>query len=75
MTEDIKPPQPRFRTWGQRIAWLGRMPMRYRVLIGSQILLASLAIRFRMKEIERAELREEAEKRKEGNKEPTSVES
>lgn len=73
MTEDSKPPRPRFETWGQRIAWLGRMPIKYRFLFATQFLILSLSMRFRVKELERAQLRQDAEKKLEESNESNPV--
>ena len=38
----------------ERIAWLGRMPLRYKVLFGTQFVIMSFAAKFRLVDIERA---------------------
>jgi hypothetical protein len=65
MMEYSKPPKPRFETWGQRIAWLGRMPVHYRVLFGTQAVIFGLIMQYRMSEIKRIRLRLEAQQQKE----------
>ena len=65
MTEDLKPKGPRFKTWEERIAWLGRMPLRYRVLFGTQAVIFTLVLQYRNKQIDRIRLRAQAEQQKE----------
>mmetsp|Transcript_24174 Transcript_24174/g.43688 ORF Transcript_24174/g.43688 Transcript_24174/m.43688 type:complete len:82 (+) Transcript_24174:131-376(+) len=38
----------------ERLAWLGRMPMRYRVLFGTQALIFSFALKIRLSDMDRA---------------------
>ena len=59
-----------------RIAWLGRMPMKWRLLFGTQALITCFAIRMRLNNISRAEqiAKEEAEKASlEDNKNKSSI--
>lgn len=41
----------------ERLQWLGRMPTKWRILIGSQALFMMFAINFRLRDIERSRLR------------------
>ena len=41
-------------TFRQRLAWLGRMPTKWRVLIGGQALIMTLAVSLRLKDIEKS---------------------
>ena len=43
----------------ERIAWLRRMPMRWRILFGTQALIFGTAVKIRMQEIKRAQMIEE----------------
>ena len=49
-----------------RIAWLGRMPLKFKLLFGSQALFFTMALKFRLADIERAKslhaLQEKADK-------------
>ena len=38
-----------------RVSWLGRMPMKWRLLFGTQALITCFAIRMRLKNLSRAE--------------------
>lgn len=42
----------------ERIAWLRRMPMRWRILFGSQAVIFGVAIKIRVQEIKRAQMLE-----------------
>lgn len=42
-------------TWGDRLKWLGRMPLKYRILFGTQAVIFGLAIQFRLKDLKRLE--------------------
>mmetsp|Transcript_5982 Transcript_5982/g.9991 ORF Transcript_5982/g.9991 Transcript_5982/m.9991 type:complete len:85 (+) Transcript_5982:67-321(+) len=56
------PPRPKIGTWGDRLAWLGRMPLRYKILFGTQSIIFGMALRFRLMDIERAKRKLEQEK-------------
>lgn len=43
------------KTWGDRLAWLGRMPMKYRILFGTQAIIFGLSIRFRLMDLKKLE--------------------
>jgi hypothetical protein len=72
MTQETKPKRPKIETWGQRVAWLGRMPLKWRVLFGTQAVIFGMAIRFRFKDLGRASLKMEEEKEKEESTESSS---
>lgn len=50
-------------TFKERLAWLGRMPTRWRVLIGGQAIFFAFAIKMRLSDIERGRRLLEEEKR------------
>ena len=58
----------------ERIAWLGRMPLHWKILFGSQAIIMSLAVNFRLNDIKRAKMIEEM-KRLENEKKDTSIDS
>jgi len=45
----------------ERLAWLGRMPLHYRALFGTQFIITAFAMRYRYKLVERRRLKLEAE--------------
>ena len=47
-------------TFGERMAWLGRMPTHYKILFGSQLMITLFAIRMRYKLVQRQKERDEA---------------
>lgn len=49
--------RPKIVTWGDRIAWLGRMPLRYKILFGTQSIIFGLAVRFRFVDLNQAQLK------------------
>ena len=55
----------------ERLAWLGRMPLKYKLLFGSQALFFTMAINMRLNRIDQArqfqELQETADEEKKGN--------
>ena len=55
----------RFRS---RLAWLGRMPTRYRVLFGTQLVFFTIAIKVRLNDIEKARFQLEQQKQEEEKK-------
>lgn len=50
-------------TFKERLAWLGRMPTRWRVLIGGQAIFFAFAIKVRLSDIERGRKLLEEQKR------------
>jgi hypothetical protein len=50
-------------TFKERLAWLGRMPTRWRVLIGGQAIFFAFAIKVRLSDIERGRNLLEEQKR------------
>mmetsp|Transcript_36955 Transcript_36955/g.42150 ORF Transcript_36955/g.42150 Transcript_36955/m.42150 type:complete len:96 (+) Transcript_36955:94-381(+) len=42
------PPRKSFNTWKERIEWIGRMPMKFRILFGVQAIVFGSAIAFRL---------------------------
>ena len=57
-----------------RIAWLGRMPLKYKLLFGSQAMFFTMAVKFRLSDIERAKnVHSLREKAKEDGGEETST--
>jgi hypothetical protein len=57
--------RPRFETWHQRFAWIKRMPTRYKVLFGSQIIYLAFMWNYRLDVLEKSRLLEETEKEQE----------
>ena len=59
----------------ERLQWLGRMPTKWRVLIGGQAVFFAFAISVRMRDIEKSRLlleaRQHAEEAARDGKEPT----
>jgi hypothetical protein len=55
-------------TFKERLAWLGRMPTRWRVLIGGQAIFFAFAIKVRLSDIERGRKLLEEQKRLESIK-------
>jgi len=45
----------KIKTWGDRLKWLGRMPLKYRILFGTQAVIFGLAIQFRFMDLKRLE--------------------
>eukprot|EP00554_Chaetoceros_debilis_P008454 CAMPEP_0194105112 /NCGR_PEP_ID=MMETSP0150-20130528/5343_1 /TAXON_ID=122233 /ORGANISM="Chaetoceros debilis, Strain MM31A-1" /LENGTH=59 /DNA_ID=CAMNT_0038792843 /DNA_START=40 /DNA_END=219 /DNA_ORIENTATION=- len=54
-------------TFKERLAWLGRMPTKWRVLIGGQALFFAFAIQVRLGDIEKGRKLIEAQKKLEEN--------
>ena len=47
-------------TFRERLAWLGRMPGKYKILFGSQLLITLFAIRMRYNLVQRQKERDDA---------------
>jgi hypothetical protein len=62
MTDEPPKQRPKIVTWGDRMAWLGRMPMKYRILFGTQAIIFGLAINFRMMDVHRSRRRNAEQK-------------
>jgi hypothetical protein len=57
----------------ERIAWLKRMPLRWRILFGTQAIILTTAIRFRINDIQRAkQMQIEMDKQDNGNSDSNS---
>lgn len=54
-------------TFKERLAWLGRMPTKWRVLIGGQALFMAFAVKVRLDDIEKGRQMIEAQKKLEEN--------
>ena len=52
----------------QRIAWLRRMPMHWRLLFGTQAVIMTTAFNFRLNEVRKARMIEEMKEEMELNK-------
>jgi hypothetical protein len=52
-------------TFKERLQWLGRMPTKWRILIGSQAVFMMFAINVRLRDIERSKLLLEQQKKAE----------
>lgn len=59
--------RPKITTWAQRMAWLRRMPLQYKILFGTQAIIFTLAVRFRLKDIERIRLKVAEEEQQASN--------
>ena len=53
----------------ERIAWLGRMPLHWKILFGVQTVIMSVAFNFRLNDLNRARIIQNEIKRKEGEEE------
>ncbi len=49
----------------ERIAWLGRMPLHWKILFGSQAIIISIAVNYRINDIKRARMIQEMKNQKE----------
>jgi len=58
-------------TWGDRLTWFRRMPMKYRILFGTQAIIFGFAIQFRLSDLGSASVRVEEQKQQETEKRTT----
>lgn len=49
----------------ERIAWLGRMPLHWKILFGSQAIIMAVAFNFRLNDIKNAKMIQERKRQEE----------